>query len=86
MQEYIQAKRRHTVDFQLRMCKMPFNQYCKTKLRDKGYQALGRRDVRLTVQDMKEIFSVRKKGRKQSVPEADGKTGLLYFQICSSPV
>ena len=68
MSEYIQAKRRHAIDFQLRMCAMPFNQYCKTKLRDKGYQALDERDTPLTIQEFKDIFYVRKKGKKESTP------------------
>ena len=78
MQEYIQAKRRHAIDFQLRMCEMPFNQYCKTKVRDKGYQALGERDMRLTIQDMKEIFSVKKEDSEPTTADAEDD--------CESPI
>ena len=57
MQEYIQAKRRHAIDFQMRMTNTPFCQYTKTKIRDKGYQCLV--DVgktRLSYQDVIDIF------------------------------
>ena len=38
MQEYVESKRRHAIDFQIRMTDAPFCQYTKTKIRDKGYQ------------------------------------------------
>ena len=40
MEEYIHAKSKHALVFQMRMINSPFNQYTKTKLRDKGYQHL----------------------------------------------
>ena len=40
MYEYIHSKNKHELDFQMRMTDVPFNQYTKTKLRDKGYQEL----------------------------------------------
>ena len=55
-EEYIQAKRSHMVDFQMRMCKLPFNQHTKTKLRDKGYQSLESREVPMSLKEFKEIF------------------------------
>ena len=60
-EEYITAKRNHAINFQLRMCKMKFCQYQKSKLRDKGYQELEEGRVTLTVEDLKEIFSFNEK-------------------------
>ena len=56
-EEYIQAKRTHMVDFQMRMCKLPFSQYTKTKLRDKGYQEVDPRKVSMSLKEFLEIFS-----------------------------
>ena len=57
MEEYIVSKRKHMVDFQMRMSKLPFNQHVKTKLRDKGYQTLESRQVPMSLKEFKEIFS-----------------------------
>ena len=73
MAEYIQSKRRHAVDFQLRMTATPFNQHCKVKVRDKGYPALEKREGRLTINDLKEIFkNIDQKGgrNEEKVEEA----------------
>ena len=59
MIEYVQAKRRHAISFQIKMCKTPFNQHCKNKVRDKGYQAIGKKDLKLGVRDLKEFFSTK---------------------------
>ena len=55
-QEYCQSKRRQQANFQITMCNTPFNQYSKVKKRDQGYQAVGDRDIDLSIRDMKEIF------------------------------
>ena len=56
-QEYCTSKRLASVDFILRICKMPFNQKIKEKLRDKGYQDLIGNRVQIPSKDLKEIFS-----------------------------
>ena len=58
LEEYVQAKRSNQIDFQLRMCDLPFSQKIKSKVRDKGYQDIqehGRLDLSLS--QIKEIFS-----------------------------
>ena len=57
-EEYVQSKRTHMVDFQMRMCDLPFCQYTKTKLRDKGYQEVDRRNrqVSMSLSEICEIF------------------------------
>ena len=61
MQEYNIAKRRHTVDFQLRMCEMPFCQYTKEKLQDKGYQQIEGNRCKISIHELREIFSLSEK-------------------------
>ena len=58
-EEYIQSKRTHMVDFQMRMCKLPFCQYTKTKLKDKGYQEVDTRQnqVSMSLSEFCEIFN-----------------------------
>ena len=40
MEEYLHAKKRHEIDFQLRMCNVDFQQNVSVKCQDKGYQQL----------------------------------------------
>ena len=61
MEEYIIAKRRSTVDFQLRMSKMPFFQHVKDSVQDKGYQAIDGDSCKISVKDLQEIFDFSKK-------------------------
>lgn len=61
MEEYIIAKRRSTVDFQLRMSKMPFCQRVKDSVQDKGYQDIDGGSCKISVKDLKEIFEFSKK-------------------------
>ena len=73
-QEYVGSKRRHEIDFQMRMSKLPFCQYTKTKIRDKGYQSLESRQVQISLKEFKEIFNYsrsEKLVRKDSVNEVD---------------
>ena len=58
-EEYIIAKRRHVMDFQLRMCKMPFCQHTKESLQDKGYQQLEGDRCVLTKKELDAIFSAK---------------------------
>ena len=57
MQEYIIAKRMHGVDFQIRMCEMPFCQYTKEKLQDKGYQQIEGDRCKINIKELREIFA-----------------------------
>ena len=66
-EEYIIAKRRHVIDFQLRMCKMPFCQYTKESLQDKGYQQLDGDRCVLTSKELEEIFDC--KGQEDCMEE-----------------
>ena len=61
MQEYNIAKRRHTVGFQLRMCQMPFCQDTKEKLQDKGYQQIEGNRCKISIHELREIFSLSEK-------------------------
>ena len=57
MEEYIQSKRSHAIDFQLRMCNLPFSQHIKSEVRDKGYQNLQERGkLNISLKEMREIF------------------------------
>ena len=57
MEEYIQSKRSHAIDFQLRMCNLHFSQHIKSKVRDKGYQNLQERGkLNISLKEMREIF------------------------------
>ena len=38
--EYVQSKRKVSVNFQMDMCEKPFHHYTKVKVRDKGYQEI----------------------------------------------
>ena len=55
-QEYIIAKRDHAMNFQLRMCRIPFCQCQKATVRDKGYQELEGSRISLTLGDLRQIF------------------------------
>ena len=57
LQEYVQAKRSTQIDFQLRMCDVPFSQEIKSKLRDKGYHDEQEKSkLKLSLRQLKEIF------------------------------
>ena len=58
-EEYIIAKRKHVIDFQLRMCKMPFCQYTKEPVQDKGYQQLEGDRCVLTKKELDIIFDAK---------------------------
>ena len=75
LKEYVESKRKHAIHFQICMTKTPFCQYTKTKVRDKGYQALI--DVSKTKLSVKEILGIFKhKGNKEEeveeISEMDG--------------
>ena len=56
--EYCESKRRVSMEFQIRMCKTSFNQYTKTKIRDKGYQHLHEKvGSELSVEILLDLFS-----------------------------
>ena len=58
MEEYVQAKRSTRVNFQLKMCNLPFTQDVKAKLRDKGYQELQERSkLNLSLKQVRKIFN-----------------------------
>ena len=66
MEEYIHAKSKHALDFQMRMINSPLNQCTKTKLRDKGYQHLDSSlNSKLELKDLTEICLGRRK--KESI-------------------
>ena len=57
MEEYVQAKRSTRVNFQLKMCNLPFVQEVKSKLRDKGYQEVQERSkLNLSLKQIQKIF------------------------------
>ena len=76
-EEYIQAKRTHMVDFQMRMCKLPFCQHTKTKLRDKGYQSLESRQVPMSLNEFQEIFHYSKSSKPEQRVIDDDNEQLL---------
>ena len=61
MEEYIVSKRRHVIHFQMRMCKLPFCQYTKDSLQDKGYQQIEGDRCVLTKQELQELFAIKEK-------------------------
>ena len=62
MMEYIQSRRNVVVDFMIKMCITPFNQYTKVKLRDKGYQNLDDdRKSKIKVEKLLDLFPSTKK-------------------------
>ena len=69
MDEYIIAKRRVTLNFQLKMCQMPFWQHSREKLQDKGYQELVSNDNALPIRDLKEIFRFSEKQNTFETPQ-----------------
>ena len=65
--EYTQSKRRHSVDFQMKMCETPFHQYTKVKLRDKGYQEINPAlKSKVSLGDLSALFSNKAKKREES--------------------
>ena len=44
--------------FQLRMSKMPFCQYIKDSVQDKGYQEIEEGRVKISVKDLQEILII----------------------------
>lgn len=60
-EEYIISKRKHVIDFQMRKCKMPFSQYTKDKIQDKGYQQIEGDRCTLTKEELEEVFFLKKK-------------------------
>ena len=78
MEEYIIAKRRATVDFQLRMSKMPFCQYVKDSVQDKGYQQIEGDRCKISVKDLQEIFDFsQKECYREKVPDLPEEDKLL---------
>ena len=66
MYQYIHNKIKHQMDFQMRCIDLPFNQYAKVKLRDKGYQQLD--DDFKSKLDMDGFWDIYVKGKeKESV-------------------
>lgn len=61
--EYTQSKRKHALDFQMKMCDTPFEQYTKVKLRDKGYQEINPALKSKVSLDLSKVFS--KKGKSE---------------------
>ena len=58
--EYVESKRRHSVDFHIRNAETPFCQYVKTKLRDIGYQCLiDSGKIKLSANDIEDIFKAK---------------------------
>ena len=68
MYQYVHAKNKHEMDFQMHSTDLPFNQYTKIKLRDKGYQQMNDFKSRLYMKDFWEIF-VKDKEQKKEVNE-----------------
>ena len=56
MKEYVETKRLNAVDFQIRMCKTPFNQHCLSKVFNKSYQDLDKRYLKISFKELCEIF------------------------------
>ena len=61
MRECLISKRRHTVDFQIRMCKTPFCQDTKEKIQDKGYQQIEGNRFKITIKGLRQIFQLSEK-------------------------
>ena len=57
MMEYVQAKSKHALDFQMHLCDVPFHQQIKVKLRDQGYQDNSAMRSKLDLNDLLEIYS-----------------------------
>ena len=76
-QEYCISKRRNQVNFQIKMCDTPFNQYSKIKKRDQGYQALRDGELKLSVRDLKDIFSESEDKKELDVQLTDGEIKIL---------
>ena len=56
--EYEQAKGKHALEFQMCLCDVPFHQYIKVKLHDKGYQDINSAmRSKLDLNDLLEIYS-----------------------------
>jgi hypothetical protein len=56
-QEYIQTKRLKGVDFHLKMTRMPFNQHAMSKkIFDKSYQEMDQRSLKISFQELCELF------------------------------
>ena len=58
-EEYIISKRKHVIDFQMRKCKMPFSQYTKDSIQDKGYQQIEGDRCSLSKEELDEIFFIK---------------------------
>ena len=88
MQEYIIAKRKFGIDFQLRMCQMPFCQHTKENIKDKGYQQIEGDRCKITSRELKEIFTLTEKEtvRKdvKEVPECDRILPNKAFAVAKS--
>ena len=77
-EEYSQAKRRSQINFHIKMCDAPFNQYVKVKKRDQGYQAIRKGDTKLTLDDLKEIFH--ESGERNVEPRAESESDTVTLK------
>ena len=60
--EYINSKKRVSVNFQIDMCEKPFHDYTKVKIRDKGYQEINPAlKSKVELDDLQELFQVDQK-------------------------
>ena len=57
MEEYLIAKRRHLVEYKLKMANVPFGQHEKEKVRDKGYQDIEHNRFPITVETLKKVLA-----------------------------
>ena len=82
-EEYIISKRKHVTDFQMRKCKMPFYQYTKDSIQDKGYQQVEGDRCRLTKKELEEIFFIKdQEDCMEDPPDLSTEGKLLLKKAC----
>ena len=80
-QEYCSSKSKHYLNFHLRNCEMPFNQYEKIKSRDKGYQQLNpAMKSKLDVEQMKQLFSAKHCHTEKESPELSEEDEKILYR------
>ena len=85
MQEYVQNKAKHVIDFLIKMCEVPFNQDVKVKLRDKGYQHIHDTMVsKISVDELWEILNATSRDTLKKKVTDDGDEDAKTDEIDSS--
>ena len=79
MEEYLSAKRRHLVEYKLKMANVPFCQHEKEKVWDKGYQDIDHNRFPITVETLKKVLA---HSNKEDYLEVDIEIPLLVKKTC----